>query len=305
MSSNDIENKTKVWILWILIWIWLSSSFPVEGIEHDTTCYDNCDCCKNNICHTDEKYNWNNVCKHGCIGGHRGARCYEICSYNNCLSCLKRPDNCDKCYEGFYPGPIKDCKSECPSACKECISNTSCTSCKDGYYDKEGSTTCQYHICPENCECNGSVCVTCKNGFFDTAAKCSRECPPNCVACSSKNLCDECKNNFYNGYEFDNNAGPLFNNCTLRCKDACTKCHSYDNCLLCVKGKYGQKCQDNCSVGCKDRICHIKYGDCICSSNFVGDKCNECVNGKYGTNCNTDCPENCKNGKCKKKFGTL
>ncbi|XP_053379787.1 multiple epidermal growth factor-like domains protein 10 [Mercenaria mercenaria] len=178
-----------------------------------------------------------------------------------------------------------------------------CTACKDGYYNKEGSTTCPHALCPENCKCSGNTCTTCKNGFYDTGSECSKECPSNCMSCSSREKCNECKNGFYNGYGFDNNVRQLFNNCTFRCRVSCIDCQSYDNCLQCSKGKYGPKCRNNCSIGCKDQKCHIASGNCSCSLNFDGDKCTDCVNGKYGTYCNETCPVYCKNGKCNKTSG--
>ncbi|XP_053391076.1 multiple epidermal growth factor-like domains protein 10 [Mercenaria mercenaria] len=292
-------NKT-VWSLYILRWIWFYSRFPVEGVVHDLDCYDNCNCCKNGKCHTE--FGWPNVCSDGCIDRHRAARCYELCTYN-CVSCRDNADICTGCFEGFYLGPNKDCTSECPTKCRACTSDTMCTVCKAGYYDKDGSTTCLYSVCPANCKCSGNTCSTCKNGFYDTGSECSKRCPFNCMSCVSKDICNECKHGFYNGYEFDNNNRQLSSNCTFKCRDSCTECQSYDKCLQCLKGKYGPTCQNNCSIGCKGQTCHIESGKCSCSLNFDGDKCTDCVNGKYGTYCNETCPELCKNSKCNKTSG--
>ncbi|XP_053379790.1 major surface-labeled trophozoite antigen 417-like [Mercenaria mercenaria] len=152
-----------VWCLYILRWIFFSSRFPakVEGVVQDQECIDNCNCCKNGKCHPGIR-NWPNVCSDGCIDRHRGARCYELCTYNNCLSCPDSMDVCTICFDGFHLGPKTDCTSECPTNCKACISNTMCTVCKDVYYNKDGSKTCPYSHCPENCMCNhGKTCTTC------------------------------------------------------------------------------------------------------------------------------------------------
>ncbi|XP_045163224.2 cell death abnormality protein 1-like [Mercenaria mercenaria] len=293
-----------VWILWILSWIWFCFILFVEGQEHDMSCNGNCNCCTDKICHSVNfgKFTWTNVCSNGCIDRHRGTRCYEVCTYD-CVSCNDSVNTCDKCLEGFHLGPNKDCTSECPTNCRACTSDKMCTVCKDGYYNKEGSATCPYSVCPTNCMCSGNTCTTCKNGFYDTGNECSKECPSNCMTCLSREICNECKHGFYNGYEFDHNVRQLLNNCTFKCRESCTECLSYGNCLQCVKGKYSNKCQNNCSVGCKDQTCHIESGYCSCSLNFYGDKCTDCVNGRYGTYCNETCPEHCKNGKCNKTSG--
>ncbi|XP_053379805.1 multiple epidermal growth factor-like domains protein 10 isoform X2 [Mercenaria mercenaria] len=287
-------------IHWVLKYMWLCSGFLVEGAVWDPNCIDNCNCCRDSICHN-YQYFWND-CPHGCIDGHRGARCYELCEHN-CTSCDTSVTICDKCYDGFHLGPNKDCTSECPTNCRACISNTMCTACKDGYYDKDGSTTCPHALCPENCNCIGYTCSTCKKGFYGTGNECSKECPANCKSCASQEICNVCKNGFYNGYEFDNNIKKLFNNCTFRCRESCTECLSYDNCLQCVKGKYSPKCHKYCSVGCKDQTCYIESGKCSCLSNFNGDKCTDCITGKYGPYCNETCTAQCKNGKCNKTSG--
>ncbi|XP_045163963.2 protein draper-like, partial [Mercenaria mercenaria] len=287
-------------ILRILKWIWFCFILPVEGIERDTRCFGNCNCCKNGRCHF--AFGWPNVCSEGCIDRHRAARCYELCTYN-CTSCENDATICTECFEGFHLGPNKDCTSECPTNCRACTSDTMCTVCKDGYFNKEGSTTCPYSVCSANCKCSGNTCKTCINGFYDTGNECNKECLSNCMTCLSRDLCNDCKHGFYNGYEFDNNGRQLSNNCTYKCRESCTKCQTYNNCTQCVKGKYGQKYQNNCSIGCKGRTCHIESGDCSCSLNFDGDKCADCVNGKYGTYCNESCPEHCKNGKCNKTSG--
>ncbi|XP_053379807.1 cell death abnormality protein 1-like isoform X1 [Mercenaria mercenaria] len=287
-------------ILWILKCIWLLSRFLVAGAVFDAKCIDNCNCCVDSTCH---QYNgfWNG-CKNGCIEGHRGSRCYELCNHN-CTKCDDRSNFCDECYDGFYLGPDKDCTSKCPTNCKACTSTLLCTACNDGYYNKDGSTTCPHAFCPNNCNCSGRTCTTCKHGFYDTGNNCSKECPSNCITCSSWEKCSECENGFYNGYEFDNNVKQLLNNCTLGCRESCIECESYDNCLQCSKGKYGPNCQNNCSIGCKDQNCHIASGNCSCSLNFDGGKCTNCVYGKYGTFCNEICPEHCRNAICNKTSG--
>lgn len=263
--------------------------------DTDANCFDNCKCCIDEVCHT--AFDWPNVCTLGCIDGHRSARCYELCLYENCKSCGTGTSSkeCDACYDSFYLGANKDCIGKCPVNCNSCTSSTICNECKEGYYNKEGSTTCEYGICPLNCECvaDRRDCINCQPGYFDTRTFCTRSCPVNCVSCVSTELCSACKNGFYNGYEYDNTVSLPLNNCTVKCRQTCAKCQSYNKCSQCVNGKYGLTCQDSCSDGCVNGSCLIESGHCNCSKNFTGNKCTECVYGKYGNFCNLTCSENC------------
>lgn len=128
-------------------------------LQNDPTCFDNCECCLNRACHS--QYGSINVCSDGCIDGHRGARCYELCPYENCKSCGHGTKSrvCDACYDGFYLGPDKDCKNECPASCESCRSSTNCTGCKEGYFDTNDTSTCYYFKCPINCICNETNCI--------------------------------------------------------------------------------------------------------------------------------------------------
>ncbi|XP_053378665.1 multiple epidermal growth factor-like domains protein 10 [Mercenaria mercenaria] len=256
-------------------------------------------CCVDKIC---AQGNYPNDCTNGCIDGHRGARCYELCTYN-CKSCKNNIDICESCYDGFYLGDRKDCASKCPPNCKTCSSNLHCNTCKAGFYDKGGSSTCDYSICPTHCECDETNCVACKNGYYDIENSCNKACPLNCLACSTFKQCSQCQNGFYNGYGIHSDINVLLNDCTYKCRDACINCSSYDNCVKCQAGKYGLQCQENCSVGCKEKICLIETGKCNCTSNFSGEKCTECVTGKYGNLCELLCPNNCNNTICHRLSG--
>jgi hypothetical protein len=141
----------------------LFSEWNQSCVTHDSSCSV---CCASSECYVYE--NFPNACIDGCIHGHRGARCYELCGLT-CKSCDKDISYCDSCFDGFYLGPKKDCKSECPSNCKTCTSFTNCITCKEGFVKKKnGSIDCRYSNCPENCYCNVSTCVMCKNVFFST-----------------------------------------------------------------------------------------------------------------------------------------
>lgn len=149
----------------------------------DQQCVNNCKCCKDELCGTGV-YGWTNVCLTGCVDGQRGSRCYELCQNENCKSCggTAQLNMCTECYDGYYLGQNNDCIEQCPSSCKSCTSNTTCTNCKEGFHDENGSTTCQYADCLTNCVCDTgqTYCASCKNGFYGTPTSCNKQCPLNC-----------------------------------------------------------------------------------------------------------------------------
>ncbi|XP_060556649.1 major surface trophozoite antigen 11-like [Ruditapes philippinarum] len=136
-----------VWCIWLNV-----SKNQVEG-EINEQCLEDCGCCIDRKC--GPGHNFPDECTFGCINGHRGARCYELCTYN-CTECPYRADECSSCYDGYYPGPARDCTSECLPGCKTCTSGTTCTSCKDGYDNAVGQNDCSN-------QCNNSQCESCKD----------------------------------------------------------------------------------------------------------------------------------------------
>ena len=111
-------------------------------------CSVDCACCIDGKCGQGKWFP--DECTFGCIDGYRGARCYEKCSFE-CTKCeMSNSKNCSACRDGYYPGPLFDCTSECLPNCKTCTSDSSCTSCKDEYYNDNGFNDCRYDKCPEN-----------------------------------------------------------------------------------------------------------------------------------------------------------
>lgn len=298
------KQKSKEFVIVVCVYLLCSNIFiSYQVVDHH--CNETCNCCIERECH--ETQGFTNACTNGCIDGHRGLRCYELCKYTNCKSCGGNTNSyeCTECKDGYYLGQNKDCLSQCPSNCKTCTSSTYCTQCKEGSYggllDGNGSKTC----CPTNCECNGGHgdCVSCKRGYFGTSTSCAKHCPNKCITCESDTLCNVCKNGFYNGYKYDDNKYLQLLNCTYACRDTCTQCQSYNNCLQCIEGKYGSTCQENCSVGCKVGSCRVDSGKCTCSFDFTGDKCMKCANGKYGALCKQACSKYCKDTICDRMSG--
>ena len=93
------------------------------------------------------------------------------------------------------------CNNTCPSNCKTCNSDTSCSTCKDGFYrgrykDLTGLLT--YHDCRYACSVNFSKCSSfescseCMPGKYGTACdfQCSKGCTNN--VCTKSNGYCEC-----------------------------------------------------------------------------------------------------------------
>ncbi|XP_060583890.1 multiple epidermal growth factor-like domains protein 11 [Ruditapes philippinarum] len=237
--------------------------------EIDEHCEVDCACCIDRKCGQGSHYP--NECTLGCIDGYTGARCYGKCTYN-CTRCeYYAKDICIACYDGYYPGPARNCTSKCLPGCKACTSGTTCTSCKEGYYN--------------------------------TSNLCNSLCPSNCITCSSNTSCMSCKDGYYNGNQKDNIDLPLLNDCTYKCRENCVGCSSYNSCLVCNTGLYGPICAGNCSVGCSADTCDIRTGNCACFPNFTGERCDKCKTGKYGKYCDQQCPRTCKNNVCEKDSG--
>ncbi|XP_060600687.1 multiple epidermal growth factor-like domains protein 10 [Ruditapes philippinarum] len=277
-----------VWCIWLNV-----SNNLVEG-EIDEQCKVGCVCCINRKCARGKWFS--NECTQGCIDGHRSARCYELCTHN-CTKCPDRADTCTACYDGYYPGPARDCTSKCLPGCKTCTSGTTCTSCKEGYNNDNGRNDCSNRYCPENCNCNNGQCASCKDGYYDTTKICNSLCPGNCVTCTSNTNCGSCKDGYFNKNL------PLLNDCTYKCRDNCARCWSFNSCLLCKGGLYGSTCDNSCSVGCMSNTCDILTGSCACSPYFAGVRCDECITGKYGNVCDQQCPAGCKANVCEKDSG--
>lgn len=142
--------------------------------------------------------------------------------------------------------------------------------CTTGCIDGHRGARCHEFCANENCKScgfrdNNKRCTACYDGYqLGQNNVCTLVCPSTCESCSPTNgSCDACKKGFYNGYKHDNLFAPPLNNCTFQCRNACAECRSYNICSQCVNGKFGKKCQKNCSLGCKDGKCLIESGYCV------------------------------------------
>ena len=219
-------------------------------VTNDTSCSP---CCVNQVCSIGPYFP--NECTFGCIDGHRGAKCYELCT-NSCKKCSYDNDECEICSDGFYPGVNKDCTSKCPSTCKTCTSYYRCDTCKEGFFNKGGFYDCRYRVCPENCQCINGECVACKEGFYDTNTNCTSECP--------NDDCSQCRPGMF-GKQCEHlcSTGCRDNACEIKTgKCDCSDYFSGDMCTECVRGKHGVSCDKTCPDDCNNTVCGKTLGDC-------------------------------------------
>ncbi|KAF5907317.1 proprotein convertase subtilisin/kexin type 5-like, partial [Clarias magur] len=214
---------------------------------------------------------------------------------HQCINCLhyflKFKNNTRMCVPECPPGFFRDDKRRCKKCsplCESCIGSRSdqCTSCRQGFYLKEGASTCLY-ACPE--------------GYYqDPDAGMFRKCSENCKKCTSANVCTECKpglslqgtrcqltceaGTYYNGHKrICEHCHPACATCAGTGIEACTKCaegyylEEWRCVSSCNPGYYmAEKTADNGEVqkSCRkcDRTCYTCTGP--------GDRnCSACVNG--------------------------
>jgi hypothetical protein len=65
------------------------------------------------------------------------------------------------------------------------------------------------------------------------------------------------------------------------CLDTCATCSIINECSTCKRGFFGKTCHKKCSPGCKDDVCEINTGSCICKEFYIGTSCNLCFPGRF------------------------
>ncbi|XP_052828236.1 receptor-type tyrosine-protein phosphatase T isoform X2 [Octopus bimaculoides] len=120
----------------------------------------------------------------------------------------------------------------------------------------------------------------------------------------------------------DCNSGWFSENCSRECHcKRLTKCNSTNgdciggcipgwkgsNCYTkCSEKKYGEDCQQSCSSGCLDSVCHHITGYCTngCQPGYIGHQCDRvCYRHTYGIGCNKNCSETCIDQLCHHETG--
>ena len=83
------------------------------------------------------------------------------------------------------------------------------------------------------------------------------------------------------GYYYDKSSDI---GCSL-CPTNCNKCKNEKQCYSCKEGKYGIKCEEDCSKNCNENHCDID-GNCQCKKEFYGEKCSLSCFGCADNGCN-------------------
>ncbi|XP_026559605.1 proprotein convertase subtilisin/kexin type 5 isoform X1 [Pseudonaja textilis] len=247
------------------------------------------------------KFEFNKQC-HSC---HESCRECSGNEPNECTSCAKDKKGhmrflylgeCRKsCPLGFYPSEADGTCAPCYEHCQECLNQTSCERCLEGYYLINNS--CQEHKCkkgevkgldsedcipcPEGClicnSDNSEICTSCIHNYYMYNQQCYRTCPQNTVPDDNSHVCIECQPN-------------------------CQSCDRYE-CYWCEEGFFllGGTCVRDCGAGFyKDEIteecepCYktcktcrgVNYNDCTSCQGNLQLLHGKCVNpqhkGKHG-----------------------
>ncbi|CAH1791583.1 unnamed protein product, partial [Owenia fusiformis] len=193
---------------------------------------------------------------------------------------------CD-CFTDGVAANITDCEKvggQC--SCKANVGGRTCDSCKDGFYNLEGSNLDGCNSC--NCETSGTVNGDVK--CHQTTAQCN--CKPNVRGLH----CDAC--NY--GYFHLNASDPLgCSPCQCNPQGSTSQfCNPDDGQCLCKENVIGVQC-DQCvdgfwdfdngcqPCGCNEdgtvegTTCEKSTGQCICKENAMGLKCDECRDTFY------------------------
>lgn len=128
--------------------------------------------------------------------------------------------------------------------CQQCMNDSQCAKCVDGYYLNADGTQC--YACMEGVkECTASAVISCFGGYYyDSQTYICRKCTDsNCKVCSAKGKCDICNTAY-----ILNSDGTWCLACNIY---ACTSCPTQTTCQSCQVGYYlsspSQCTKHNCS----------------------------------------------------------
>lgn len=257
---------------------------------------------------------------------------YYLPNNSDSLKCLPIPVNqcaeydytiskCTKCLSGHFLNSSFECQKRIQLDCREFSENTdSCVVCKEGFFkgsDNAGKPKCMPYT-QKNCAeffTQGDYCYKCIEGFYldGNTGSCKRFDQTGCLrAAQSKNLCLECKDDYYLNDDGE---------CKLSTVSNCRVKNPYSNtCITCEEGSYLNAsliCQYHTASNCKayhnfENKCkecfsnsYLKDGKCkqytainCLKYNPVADSCLTCVNSSYfadsGGSCKSYSVKNCK-----------
>ena len=271
---------------------------------NDIVCPDNC---------LDQKCDNETLKCDSCIDGFYSDKCDKTCPTKNCKKCEQGNGKCKECNDDLIvidnyccENNCKRCNDEgclecesldqyglkcedCPKTCKKieyqrkCAQDTGkCLYCDSGKRGNECTEDCN-----KGCDLNITNCgqddgkCKCIHGYYGDT--CDGVCDPNCEICNENNgICSQCKSSYY----VDPDDQKLCKKCPENCDGECQE----GKCNKCKTSFYGETCDKNCSINCKDYKCEMYTGECECINHFSKESnCQECTNYyDINTNC-TEC----------------
>lgn len=262
-----------------------------------------------------------------CIACPAARYLYNAACWDYCPGIVDAKKSCvNECPPGYFRSSDQECK-QCPSECKTCSSNTTCTSCPNNFVSLNGKCVkdCgngyytfreQCVACDKSCkscavnpmQCtacsdtyissNGRCVSSCSTGqYLDAVSRTCRQCASTCATCSSDQTCLTCPNT---------KIVPIGGQC-FPCIYPCATCaKDLQTCLTCQSGfsLSNGDCLRTCPNGTKpvSGVCTCASGiflngACVasCPSGFtkVGSACQQCsspcVECSSSTTFCTDC----------------
>ncbi|XP_060582456.1 furin-like protease 2 isoform X1 [Ruditapes philippinarum] len=133
--------------------------------------------------------------------------------------------------------------------------------------------------------------MECEPSYYFAGDNC-HPCPDSCLSCTDQTNCTKCKI-----YKWETGVSQCIQDCSKECLNG--ECHDDTGyCLHCEHGKYGRKCQHNCSL-CKNDKCDLYrcvegcksgYFEYQTSNDYFCQKCStyckQCDNGTVCRICN-------------------
>ena len=122
-------------------------------------------------------------------------------TYNDCLACkspcknCKSETECTSCADGLFLNG-KTC-TKCPEGCKTCTSKTKCQKCHDGFRPDSGvCEKCKDANCKQ-CEKAPETCEVCNTSYFVKDKKSCGKCSDHCLECDNESKCTKCSDDYH------------------------------------------------------------------------------------------------------------
>ena len=228
----------------------------------------------------------NKTCE-ACSTNCMNSSCEDISG--NCISCESLDNYGDKCdlicsefcnkTEGKYTCERKDGK--CIYGCiNDNFKDLQCMNCQGGFFPQEegcNQNCSEYCLNKQSCNQTDGSCIGCFDGYwsFNCSKLCNEKCDKSCDQVTGQ--CKYCREGYYPDKSSDEGCSS--------CPTSCLKCANENNCYSCVDGKFGTKCEHDCSPNCKENRCDID-GNCPCNNKYYGEKCSLSCDGCADNGCN-------------------